>query len=567
MGREAGFRLQGSGSRARGLGFGFQVSGVRAQTPRASLAAGVGALLVLSLLTAAQFASGEGIASGVKTPNERAGFMSDLPPKDWRTPTTRKVRPPKRFTSAAAETSKDLSTTADSSPEASGQTLQIYFVDVEGGQATLFVTPAGQSLLIDTGWPDLNGRDADRIVAAAKKAGVTKIDYVLITHFHADHVGGAPQLADRIPIGTFIDHGELRETTDVPTVMVEGAYRKLLATGKYQHIVPKPGDTLSIQGMQATVVSADAATIVSSLPGGGQENAACKDAPKYPEDKTENRRSLGTVINFGKLRIVDLGDLTRDEEVELMCPVNKLGHADIYIVSHHGWDQSSSPALVWGLAPRVAIMDNGAKKGGSPSVWDVIEKSPGLENLWQLHFSDEGGAAHNVAEEFIANPDGPDAANYLEVIAHMDGSFAVFNSRTGKSKNYPFRETAYDPSPYRPGSRAGVEIITPTQGVDFGSYLQNTIAMVKRNWYAKMPKEARAGAKGKVVVQFQIIRDGNIERVSLEASSGNDTFDQAAVNAINAANPLAPLPAQFRGAYIELRFGFFYNLPIEDSGF
>ena len=445
--------------------------------------------------------------------------------------------------------------------------LQIYFVDVEGGQATLFVTPAGQSLLIDTGWPDFNGRDADRIVAAAKKAGVTKIDYVLITHYHGDHVGGAPQLADRIPIGTFIDHGENRETTDAATVMMEATYRKMLATGKYQHLVAKPGDMLPIEGMQATVVSADAATIVSSLPGGGQENAACKDAPKYPQDVTENRRSLGTVINFGKLRIVDLGDLTHDEEVELMCPVNKLGHADIFIVSHHGSDASDGPALVWGLAPRVAIMDNGAMKGGAPSVWDVIEKSPGLENLWQLHFADAGGSAHNVAQEFIANPDGPDAGNYLEVIAHMDGSFAVFNSRTRKSKDYPFRETAYDPSPYRPDSRAGVEIITPTQGVDFGSYLQNTVAMVKRNWYAKMPKEARAGAKGKVVAVFRIRRDGNIEKVSLVASSGNDLFDQAAVNAINAANPLAPLPAQFRGPYIELRFSFFYNLPIDDSGF
>ncbi len=317
--------------------------------------------------------------------------------------------------------------------------LQIYFVDVEGGQATLFVTPTGQSLLIDTGWPDFNGRDADRIVATAKKAGVSKIDYVLITHFHADHVGGAPQLADRIPIGAFIDHGELRETTDAPTVMVESAYRKLLATGKYQHIVAKPGDVLPIQGMRAIVVSADAATIVSSLPGGGQENPACKDSPQYPEDKTENRRSLGTVIDFGKLRIVDLGDLTHDEEVALVCPVNKLGHADIYIVSHHGWDQSSSPALVYGIAPRVAIMDNGAKKGGSPSVWDIIEKSPGLENLWQVHYSDEGGAAHNVPDEFIANPSGPDAANYLKLIAHPDGSFGVFNSRTQKTKEYPAR--------------------------------------------------------------------------------------------------------------------------------
>jgi competence protein ComEC len=438
MAQEAGFRFQGAGFRSRAL-----------------LAAGFAALFALSLPMAAEFASGEGTPAGAKAPDligasVSRGLKATLPGllqaqglqvqtlkpdsgADTKPSSTagllflrqgEKPRPSCADTTSAAATSKDL---------------QIYFVDVEGGQATLFVTPAGQSLLIDTGWPDFNGRDADRIVAAAKKASVSKIDYVLITHFHADHVGGAPQLADRIPIGTFIDHGENRETTDAATVMMEAAYRKMLATGKYQHLVAKPGDTLPIQGMQATVVSADAATIVSSLPGGGQENPACKEAPKYPQDKTENRRSLGTVINFGKLRIVDLGDLTHDEEVELMCPVNKLGHADIFIVSHHGSDASDGPALVWGLAPRVAIMDNGATKGGAPSVWDVIEKSPGLENLWQLHFADAGGAAHNVAEEFIANPDGPDAGNYLEVIAHTDGSFAVFNSRTGKTKEYAAR--------------------------------------------------------------------------------------------------------------------------------
>lgn len=320
--------------------------------------------------------------------------------------------------------------------------LRIYFVDVEGGQATLFVTPAGQSLLIDTGWNGDNGRgtrDADRIVAAAKKAGLTKIDYVLITHMHEDHVGGAPQLAAEFPIGTFIDHGENRESTDAPTVQVWQAYQQLLATGKYKHIVAKRGDVLPIRGIHAKVVSSDGNLISAPLPGAGQENAACKDSEKRPPDKTENLRSLGTIITFGKLKILDLGDLTWDKEMELMCPVNKLGKVDIYIVSHHGWFQSSSPALVWAIAPRVAIMDNGAKKGGTPSAWDIIEKSPGLENLWQLHFSDEGGAGHNVPAEFIANPEGVEAGNYLELIAHTDGSFSVYNSRTDKTKEYPAR--------------------------------------------------------------------------------------------------------------------------------
>jgi competence protein ComEC len=316
--------------------------------------------------------------------------------------------------------------------------LQIYFIDVEGGQATLFVTPTGESLLIDTGWPGNNGRDADRIVAAAKEAGIAKIDFVLITHFHNDHVGGAPQLVARIPVNTFIDHGENRESTDAPTVGVWHAYQDLLQ-GKYKRIVAKPGMDLPIRGIHATVISSDGDLISSALPGAGQDNPSCQNAEPYPPDQTENLRSLGTLITFGQLRILDLGDLTRDQEVKLMCPKNKLGNIDIYIVSHHGWYQSGSPAFVNGIAPRVAVMDNGAKKGGTPSAWDVLAKAPGLENLWQLHYSEEGGPKHNVAEEFIANPDGPDAANYLKLTAWEDGSIEVLNSRTHKSKKYPPR--------------------------------------------------------------------------------------------------------------------------------
>ena len=318
--------------------------------------------------------------------------------------------------------------------------LQIYFIDVEGGQATLFVTPEGKSLLIDTGWPGNNGRDANRIATAAKDAGVKKIDFVLITHYHDDHVGGASQLAAKIPIGTFIDHGENRETTSEGSKRGFAAYQQLLATGKYKHITAKPGEVLPISGMQVRVVTADGELIERPLPGGGgKENASCANAAKPPVDVTENPRSLGTLITFGKLRVLDLGDLTSDKELELMCPMNKIGRVDIYIVSHHGSVPSGSLAFVHGIAPRVAIMDNGAKKGGAPGPWDVIEKSPGLEDLWQLHYSDEGGSEHNVAAPFLANLQGPDKGNYLRVSAAADGSFDVFNSRTRETKKYAAR--------------------------------------------------------------------------------------------------------------------------------
>src|SRR5579863_2999956 len=311
--------------------------------------------------------------------------------------------------------------------------LQVYFIDVEGGQATLFVAPTGQSLLIDTGWPDNNFRDADRIVAAAKDAGISKLDYVLITHYHDDHVGGAPQLAQRIPIGTFIDHGENREPA---WQKLYDAYKALLDSGKYRHIVAKPGDVLPIQGIRAEVITSDGAVIQKPLPGAGQPNPYCANSPEPPADTTENPRSLGVLITYGKLRILDLGDLTADKERELMCPINRLGKIDIYIASHHGFNQSGSPALVHAIVPQVAIVDNGAKKGGSPSALDIIKSSPRIDGVWQLHFSVEAGAAHNTAMDFIANPQGTDNANYLRLTAHPGGSFEVFSSRTKETKTY-----------------------------------------------------------------------------------------------------------------------------------
>ncbi len=273
------------------------------------------------------------------------------------------------------------------------QSLTATFIDVEGGQATLFVTPTHQSLLIDTGWNDNNYRDADRIAAAAHKAGLTRIDYVLITHYHDDHVGGVPQLVARIPVGTFIDHGPNRETNNPGVVHNYSEFMNVLATNPVKEIIAKPGDKLPITGLTATVVSADGNVIAQPLIASPSPNQFCEESRLHHPalDDTENAHSLGIVITFGKLRILDLGDLTWDKELELMCPVNKLGPIDILIVSHHGFNQSSSPALVHAIHPRIAIMDNGAKKGGSTSTLQVVSKSPGLEALWQLHYSEEGG--------------------------------------------------------------------------------------------------------------------------------------------------------------------------------
>jgi competence protein ComEC len=313
--------------------------------------------------------------------------------------------------------------------------LKIFVIDVEGGQSTLFVTPDHHSLLIDTGWPGNAARDADRIVAAAKNAGLDHLDYVLLTHYHVDHTGGVPQLVDRIPVGTFIDHGPLREPGDKPTLDAYDAYQKVLATGKYKRILAKPGDMLPIPGLTAEILSADGDFIHQPLPGAGQPNPFCKDSAPRPADQTENARSVGTLLTWGKLRILDLGDLTWDKEMDMLCPNNVIGHVDILIVSHHGWNQSSSPALVDAITPRVAIMDNGATKGGSKPTVETIAKIPGLEGRWQLHYSEEAGP-DNPSDPFIANLHGPDTGFDLELTASRNGSFSVYNSRTKATTSY-----------------------------------------------------------------------------------------------------------------------------------
>jgi len=316
---------------------------------------------------------------------------------------------------------------------ASSKPLQIYFVDVEGGQATLVVSPSGQSLLIDTGWPGYEGRDADRILAAAHQAGITQLDYVLITHYHRDHVGGVPQLVDGIKVGTFVDHGPNLEDSEV-TRTDYAAYEK--AIEGHAHVVLKPGFGLPIKGLQVEVLAAAGDHIAKPLPGAGEANKYCGAEPAAEVDNTENARSVGVLITYGHFRFLDLGDLTKKKELEIACPNNLLGTVDLFLVTHHGADLSNPKALVWALHPRAAVIDNGPRKGASPAAWQIVHDSPGLEDLWQLHYAEESDKDHNVADERIANVKENCEGKYLKVAAEADGTFTVTNGRTGEQKTY-----------------------------------------------------------------------------------------------------------------------------------
>ncbi len=318
--------------------------------------------------------------------------------------------------------------------------LKIYFVDVEGGQATLIVTPRGQSLLVDTGWPDFGARDADRIVQAAKRAGIHRINYLFVTHFHADHVGGVPQLAARIPIDHFLDHGADVQKGPADQELYS-AYLKVAQKGKRRVI--KPGDVIPLEGVKVVVVAAAGQHLEQPLAGAGQMNPYCSETKPIPVDPTENAESSGFVLTYGKFRFVDLGDLTWNKEIALMCPRNRLGRADVFLASHHSNANSNSKALVWALEPRVTIIDNAPQKGGTPEAWKRIEEAPGRERIWEIHYSVAGGKEANAAPDYIANAkDSPDQGHYLEVSARPDGGFTVVNSRNGFKVDYPPQKLA-----------------------------------------------------------------------------------------------------------------------------
>ena len=346
---------------------------------------------------------------------------------------------------------------APAAQRAPSPALQIYVIDVEGGNATLVVSPSGESLLIDTGNPS-NGRDADRVLAAAKDAGLTRIDHLIITHYHGDHIGSLPELTPRIPIRHFIDHGPNIDPMG-SGAKFESIYKELYA--KATHTVAKPGDRIPISGLDVRVVTSAGETIKAPLPGAGAPNPYCA-AFTPGTNNLEDPQSVGVHLTFGRFRAIHLGDLTKNKEFELMCPNNRLGTVDVMLGVHHGQATSNAEVMVHAVRPRVVIMNNGTRKGGEPEVMRTLYASPGLEDLWQIHFSLLSGQEYTVPGMFIANtvddpppaipiapaaapPPGTGAtpppahngtAYWIKLTAAQDGSYTVTNTRNGFSKTY-----------------------------------------------------------------------------------------------------------------------------------
>jgi competence protein ComEC len=343
------------------------------------------------------------------------------------------------------------------------KTLDIYVIDVEGGNATLLVSPTRESLLIDTGNAGAAAvRDATRIADAVKDAGLTQIDHLITTHWHGDHFGGMAEFVSRVPVREFIDHGPNVQPGEAADNFLKNVYPQLYAKGK--HTVAKPGDKIAMGGLGVRVVTSAGETIKTALPGGGKPNPYCANF-KAGDNNAEDPQSVGIHVTYGKFRTVHLGDLTKNKEFELACPNNRVGTVDVLLGLHHGQASSNSEVLVHALRPRVAIMNNGTRKGGEPDVMKIVHSSPGLEDLWQIHFSVLSGQEYTVPGMFIANPidvqesvlpvapipapapgsGAPPApvhngkAYWIKLSAQEDGSFTVTNTRNGFGKTYAAR--------------------------------------------------------------------------------------------------------------------------------
>jgi beta-lactamase superfamily II metal-dependent hydrolase len=324
---------------------------------------------------------------------------------------------------------------------AASKTFDMYVIDTEGGKSLLLVSPSGESMLIDSGFPGSDDRDAKRIAEAVKAANLKQVDHMVTSHYDGDHVANITATAARVSIKTFYDHGDAAVKDPRTTESVQ-AYLALAAKAK--RVVVKPGDKIPFKGIDVLVLTAAGKHITTPVKGGGAPNPYCKDTQpmkwtRTDEDNSENGNAVGLLFTYGKFRMVDLADLTWNREIELMCPNNPIGSVDLFMVSHHGNDISNSPALVDGLHWRVALMNNGANKIGAPSVLKRLREAPGMQALYLSHYS-VNGAAENPPEEFIANIvrdwKDPQDGKLLKVSVDQNANITVTNGRTNVSKTY-----------------------------------------------------------------------------------------------------------------------------------
>jgi beta-lactamase superfamily II metal-dependent hydrolase len=283
--------------------------------------------------------------------------------------------------------------------------LDVYWIDTEGGAATLIVTPAGESVLIDCGNP--GRRDADRIFqTATKQAGLTAIDHLIVTHWHTDHYGGTGRLAQLMPVRRFYNRG-IPETLAEDRFNFPGLIRAYKTASAGKSTTLKPGDEIKLK--QAPAAPAVKLLCVCGngevLPAkaGAPANPFAREHKPQPVDTSDNARSLGFVLSFGKWRFLDLGDLTWNVEHKLVSPSDRLGPIDVYQVTHHGLEISNNPVLIKTVAPRVAVCNNGPYKGGHPAVIATLRRVPGIEGIYQLHRNLRATDAENADADKIAN--------------------------------------------------------------------------------------------------------------------------------------------------------------------
>jgi beta-lactamase superfamily II metal-dependent hydrolase len=313
-------------------------------------------------------------------------------------------------------------------------TLDIYVIDTEGGKSVVIQSPGGESMLVDAGNPTRDDRDTKRIVSAAQAMGIKQFDYIVCTHYDGDHVANITNVDAQIPGRIFVDHGKPLPTATTPSVPRDYTnYLKMV--GSRTRVIVKPGDVIPLKGVDVTVVTANGEVLAKPLPGGGQPNEFAAEAKPEPIDDWDNAGSIGLFYQFGKFRMLDLADLLQLMECKLMAPTNLVGSVDLLMVSHHGLKLSNSKLLVHPLHPKVAIMNNGPRKGGEAQVFDVYKSSPGFVDMWQAHFSPTI-AEKNSPPDFIANLTDPCEGKSIKVSAQRDGTFTVTNLRNGFSKTY-----------------------------------------------------------------------------------------------------------------------------------